>query len=78
MERGLVVPLLADVVALVQRGVQQVALRVAAADELVLQSGVEIDEVPRVLPRVVHHVRREGPAVKHGVMSEEDSLPVLT
>ena len=66
MERGLVVPLLADVVALVQRGVQQVALRVAAADELVLQSGVEIDEVPRVLPRVVHHVRREWSAVKHG------------
>ena len=66
MERGLVVPLLADVVALVQRGVQQVALRVAAADELVLQSGVEIDEVPRVLPRVVHHVRRERPAVKYG------------
>ena len=40
---------------------EKVGLCVTAADQLVLQPGVEVDQVPGVLPGVVHHLRGERP-----------------
>ena len=56
MERGLVESPLANVIALMQSSVKKIRLCIAAAYQLILEPGVEVDQVPGVLSRVEHHL----------------------
>ena len=61
MKTRFVVSFLADIIALVKCSMKKIRFSVATTDQLVLEPRVQVDEVPGVLPSIVHHFGRKWP-----------------